>query len=126
MSDAKQIVLAFWQAMQSNDFEAASLHLTEDFEGYWPQSGELTVGRANFAAINTHYPGQGEWQFTLHSIVAEGDQVVTDVTVTDGELEARAITFHTVLNGKIHRQTEYWPDPMPALEWRRQWVRLVD
>ncbi|MEZ8018101.1 nuclear transport factor 2 family protein [Vibrio splendidus] len=121
----KQVVLGFWDAMRSNDFSKASEWLAEDFEGYWPQSSELTVGRDNFTAINAEYPANGVWEFTLNSIVCEGDTVVTDVSVTDSVLKDRVITFHTVDNGLIQKQTEFWPDSFEAPEWRSQWVKVV-
>lgn len=122
---AKETVLAFWEAMKSNDFVKASQWLSEEFEGYWPQSGELTKGRENFVAINTFYPAEGKWQFEIHSVVCEGNQVVTDVSITDGVQKARAITFHTVVNGLIASQKEFWPDSMPPQEWRSKWVKIV-
>ncbi len=121
---AKEVVRAFWQAMQSNDFEHASQWLTDDFENYAPQSSEVVTGRSNFAMLNSHYPAQGKWTFTLNSIVAEGVQVVTDVSVSDGTVAARAITFHTVEHNLIRRQTEFWPDDYPAPTWRGEWVAL--
>ncbi|MGI8968059.1 MAG: DsbA family protein, partial [Chloroflexota bacterium] len=54
------------------------------------------------------------WRFTVNRLITEGDTVVTDVTVTDGVQIARAITFSEVLDGRIVRQTEYWPDPFEA------------
>ena len=122
---AKETVIAFWEAMKTNDFEKASQWLSEDFEGYWPQSGELTIGRENFVAINSFYPAKGKWQFEIHSVVGEADEVVTDVSITDGEQKARAITFHTVSNGLIISQKEFWPDSMLAQEWRKKWVKVV-
>ena len=122
---AKEIVLAYWKAMESNDFHKGSEWLSEDFECYWPQSLELIIGRKNFAEINTNYPANGLWRFCVNSIVCEGNRVVTDVDVTDGTVTARAITFHTVENGLITRQTEFWPDNYDAPEWRRQWVKIV-
>lgn len=122
---SKQVVLSFWDAMKSNDFTQASQFLSEDFEGYWPQSGELILGRENFAAINSYYPAHGVWQFEIHTVVCEGDSVVTDVSVTDGAQSARAITFHTVKNGLIVKQTEFWPDEMAAQDWRAKWVKIV-
>ena len=47
---SKDVVLNFWDAMKSNDFTKASELLSTDFEGYWPQSAELTIGRDNFTA----------------------------------------------------------------------------
>ncbi|MCD4655263.1 nuclear transport factor 2 family protein [bacterium] len=122
---AKEVVLAYWKAMMSNNFFKAGEWLSEDFECYWPQSSELIIGRKNFAEINTHYPANGKWRFNIISVVCEGNQVVSDVEVTDGAINARAITFHTVENGLIIRQTEYWPDNYDAPEWRQQWVEIV-
>ena len=122
---AKGVVLEFWEAMKSNDFTKASEFLSEDFEGYWPQSGELILGRDNFVAINTFYPANGTWLFEINSIVCEGAIVVTDVSITDGEQKARAITFHTVEHGFISKQKEFWPDVMEAQEWRAKWVKVI-
>ena len=121
----KDVVLGFWDAMRTNDFAKAAEWLAEDFQGYWPQSSELTVGRDNFTAINSEYLANGIWRFELNSIVCEGDTVVTDVLVTDSVLNDRVITFHTVVDGLIQKQTEFWPDPFEAPAWRSQWVKVV-
>ena len=119
----KDVVLSFWNAMRTNDFHAASDWLSEDFECLWPQSSELIIGRANFAAINSNYPSHGPWTFTINSIIAEGSHVVTDVSVSDGVQTGRAITFHLVDGTSIRRQTEFWPDRFDALAWRSMWVQ---
>ena len=122
---SKEVVIAFWEAMKSNDFSEASNWLAENFEGFWPQSSELIIGRENFAAINSCYPAHGKWLFDVNSIVCENDTVVTDVSITDGVQKARAITFHTVENGLICKQVEFWPDDFEAPDWRSKWVKLV-
>jgi len=121
---AKKVVIAFWDAMKSNDFNRASLWLTEDFQGVWPQSSELIIGRKNFTAINENYPANGKWLFEINSIVTENNTVVTDVSISDGVVTARAITFHTVNNGLISKQVEYWPDDYEAPSWRSRWVKI--
>lgn len=122
----KEIVERFWEVMGTNDFAAASQLLTQDYEGHWPQSGEMIRGRENFAAINTAYPAKGPWQFTIHRLVAEGDSVVSDVTVTDSDLVATVVSFHTVRGEQIARQVEYWPDPYEAPAWRAKWVSTTE
>lgn len=124
--EARQVVLNFWEQMQNNDWVGASMLLSESFVGFWPQSGEKIIGRDNFVNVNGNYPASGRWQFDLNSIVAENNVVVTDVSITDGDVQARAITFSTVIDGLIAKQTEFWPDPMPAAAWRRQWVQLEE
>lgn len=120
--NSKQIVEEFWAAMQSNDFKAAGELLHDDYLLEWPQSGERIRGRTSFVAVNVNYPTHGRWEFTIHRMLAEGDEVVSDVSVTDGVIRARVITFSTVHDGKILQQTEFWPDPFEPAAWRTQWV----
>ena len=121
----KQIVQNFWLTMGTNDFYAASALLHDDYILEWPQSGERIRGSDNFAALNTNYPAEGEWRFTIHQIVAEGDVVVSDITATDGKMIGSAITFSTIRDEKIWKQVEFWPDPFEAPAWRAQWVEKM-
>ena len=122
---SKAVVRAFWAAMQLNDFKQAGELLHDEYELEWPQSGERIRGRANFVAVNEHYPAHGRWEFRIHRVVAEGNEVVTDVGVTDGVVSARAITFSTVQDGRIIHQVEFWPDPFEPALWRAAWVEHV-
>ena len=119
---AKRVVEQFWEAMQSNDFRAAGEFLHEEYVLEWPQSGERVRGRQNFVAINQNYPAHGRWEFTIHRILAEGDEAVSDVDVTDGVIRGRVITFSKIRDGNIVHQTEFWPDPFEPADWRAQWV----
>jgi len=121
----KQVVERFWAAMQTNDFKSAGEFLHDDYILVWPQSGERIRGRANFVALNENYPAHGRWEFTIQRIIAEGDEVVSDIGVTDGVVMGRAITFSTIHNGKILHQTEFWPDPFEPPAWRSEWVEKI-
>lgn len=123
---SKEIVSGFWDAMASNDFSYASKWLHPEFEYYMPQTREYLCSPGNFAKLNDEYPAEGKWIFAVRSIVCDGDRAVSDVEITDGAVNARAITFHTIEDGLIRRQIEYWPDEYPAPEWRRKWVQVVD
>jgi limonene-1,2-epoxide hydrolase len=123
--EGRKIIEQFWAAMQTNDFRAAAGLLHDEYVLEWPQSGERIRGRANFAAVNEHYPAAGRWNFIVHRLIAEGDEVVTEVSVTDGKIKGRAITFSTVQGGKILKQIEYWPDPFEAAVWRAPWVERM-
>ena len=120
--DNKKLLEHFWDLMRTNDFYTAAELFHDEFMLEWPQSGERIRGRENFAVLNSAFPAEGRWHFTINQIVAEGDMVVTDVTVTDGKRTDRAITFSTIKEGKIWKQVEFWPEPFDAPEWRAQWV----
>ena len=122
----KDIVLNFWKVMASNDFYAAAELLAPDCEVVWPLTKEVIRGRRNFAQLNSAYPAEGEWTFTIERIVGEGELVVTDVIVSDGVRSDRAITFHTVRDGLICKQVEYWPEEYAAADWRAKWVERAE
>ena len=124
--ESKQVVEQFWMTMQTNDFRRVGQLLHDDYVLEWPQSAERIRGRANFIAVNENYPAHGRWEFTVHQIVAEGDRVVSDLDVTDGVVKGRVITFSTVREGRILHQTEFWPDPYEAPEWRAQWTERLE
>lgn len=111
--------------MATNDFVFASTLLHPDFEYYMPQTREYLKGPANFAALNTGFPADGLWQFQVADIISNSDTVVSDVTITDGTLQARAITFHTISDGLIRRQKEYWPENYSQPTWRKQWTTCI-
>lgn len=121
----KEVIEQFWETMKTNDFRAVGELLHDDYVLEWPQSGERVRGRENFVAINEKYPAHGRWKFNVHRILAEGDQAVSDVDVTDGVVHARVITFSTIQDGKILHQTEFWPDPFEPAAWRAQWVEKI-
>ena len=121
----KEVIEQFWETMKTNDFRAVGELLHDNYVLEWPQSGERVRGRENFVAINEKYPAHGRWKFNVHRILAEGDQAVSDVDVTDGVVHARVITFSTIQDGKILHQTEFWPDPFEPAAWRAQWVEKI-
>src|SRR5512145_3028058 len=116
---AVEIVRKFWETMQTNDYRAAGECLEDDFVLEWPQSKERLRGRENFARMNEEYPTHGRWTFAINAIVGNETEAVSDVTVSDDLVRARAITFSTVRDGKITRQVEFWPEEYPAPENRR-------
>lgn len=121
----KQILEHFWTIMGTNDFHAAAQLLHDEYTLEWPQSGERIRGRGNFAALNTAYPAEGKWTFQINHIMADEDLVVTDVSVSDGDLNDRCVTFSTIRDGKIWKQVEFWPAPFHAPEWRAQWIEKI-
>lgn len=108
--------------MNTNDFEAVGALLADDYVLEYPQSGEVIRGRYNFVAVNRHYPANGPWRFTVHTLLADGPQAVSDVSVTDSVVAARVITFSTVKDSLITRQLEFWPESFEPPEWRRAWA----
>lgn len=107
----KEIVEAFWRAMNDNDFRRAGRLFTDDFVCDYPQSRERILGRGNWVALNEEYPAAGRWSFQVQRLIVEGDAAVSEVTVSDTATQSMLISFVQVREGLIRNTTEYWPDP---------------
>ena len=110
-STAVDIVRQFWTLMQTNDFAAVASVLAPDFVLEWPQTKERIRGADRFVRMNSEYPAHGRWQFTIHRIVGDERDAVSDVGITDGVQQARAISFFETADGRVRRIVEYWPEP---------------
>ena len=113
-STAVEIVQQFWALMQTNDFAAVAAVLAPDFVLEWPQTRERIRGAERFARMNADYPAHGRWEFTIHRIVGDAHEAVSDVAITDGVQQARAISFFETAGGRVRRLVEYWPEPYDA------------
>jgi ketosteroid isomerase-like protein len=80
---SRQRIEHFWQMMNSNDWPAVSALLHDDYLLMYPQSGERFRGREHFIAHNAQYPAAGAWRFTVHRLIADETEAVTEVGVTD-------------------------------------------
>lgn len=117
---SREVVSAFWAAMQDNDWHRAARYLAPECVIDWPCSGERIVGRTDFANLQARYAtNTGRWSFAVHRLVADRDVVVSEVTVTDGQQAARVVAFSEIEGERIARQIEYWPmsyEPLPGRE----------
>lgn len=120
------VVREFWRLMATNDFHDVAAILAPEFVLEWPQSRERIRGAERFARMNEEYPAHGRWEFAIHRMVGDETQAVSDVTVTDGVQTARAISFFTVVQGKITRLIEFWPEPYAAPEHRAHLVEIME
>jgi ketosteroid isomerase-like protein len=111
---ASAVAHEFWLLMATNDFDQVTRLLANEFVLDYPQSKERIRGPENFVQFNREYPAHGPWQFTVHRIVGNETEAVSDVTVSDTVTSARAISFFTVSNGKVTRIVEFWPEPYDA------------
>jgi len=75
-------------------------------------ANERIRGRENCVAGNQNFPGT--WSISIRRSIAEGDQVASEVVLTNGEEVVQAVSFFELRDEKIVRQVDYWPEPYPA------------
>lgn len=122
----REVVARFWERMSAADWEGVAGLLADDFVAEWPQSAERIRGRAAFVAVNRHYPGS--WAIAVRRVVADGDRVATEVGMTDRTGERAsvvAVSFFELRDGRIARETDWWPEPYAAPAWRSRWVEPI-
>ncbi|MET7898779.1 nuclear transport factor 2 family protein [Streptomyces mirabilis] len=101
------MVEALWDRTQARAWSAVAGLVAEDVVVEWPISAERIVGNKNFVAVNSEYPGG--WSIRVLRIVADGNEVVSEVEVPHDEFGVfRAPSFWTVEQGRIVRGREYW------------------
>lgn len=123
MEPAK-IIETLWERIQARDWSGVGELLVSDVVVEWPVSAERIVGRENFLRVNSEYP-EG-WSIHVQRIVADGDQVVSEVEVPHEELGVfHAASFWTVRDGLITAAREYWTSPGtdPSPTWRHPYVQ---
>jgi hypothetical protein len=98
----------------------------EDFVAEMPQSGERIRGRDNMRAMQRAFPPDRKPTFRVRRITGGGD-VWTVEAVGDygGEIFLVVCVFE-FSEGKIARETRYYPQPFAAPEWRAEWVEPID
>ena len=111
---AVEITREFWRLMATNDFSLVAAVLAPEFTLEWLQSKERIRGAEAFARMNSEYPANGPWKFTINRLVGSEAEAVSDVTVADGVQIARAISFFSITQGKVTNIVEFWPEPYAA------------
>ena len=74
-------------------------------------------------ALNSNYPGR--WSAAIYRVIAERDQVASEVTLTWEDQTVTVVSFFAIRDGKIQREVDYWPEAYAAPEWRAQWVESM-
>ncbi len=117
-TDARELVVHLWSAIDAHDWEGLADLLSENFRCAFPQSGEI-FSKEKYLRLNYEYPG--DWRVIPSRIFVDTPWVISEVDVEiDGRVD-RAVSFFRVEEGRITELREYWPDPFGVPEWRKNW-----
>ena len=94
----------------------------DDFVADMPQSGERIRGRGNMRAMQQAFPPDRTPTFRVRRITGAGDVWTVEATGDYGGEIYLVVGIFEFRDGKIIRETRYYPQPFEPPEWRSQWV----
>ncbi len=110
MTNARDIVLAYWRTAEARDWSAFGDLLADDVVYHLPQTGERIRGRSNYVQFNREYPG--DWHVSVQRAVGDATHAAswTRFAVNGGE-QAGISFFDLDDGGRIAAVTDFWPEP---------------
>jgi hypothetical protein len=116
MTDAREVVAAYWAAAEARDWVTFAGLLADDVVYEGPQARERVTGRDAYVRFNAEgFPG--DWHLEVQRLVGAGRQAASWIQMADaGESYPGLCFFDLDEDGKIARITDFWPTPseLPA------------
>jgi ketosteroid isomerase-like protein len=111
MTDAGQVVAAYWAAAEARDWETFGSLVAENVVYEVPQSRERVRGRAAYVRFNAEgFPGG--WHLAVQRIVSGDRDAASLIQFSgDGGTQPGLCFFDLDEDGRIARITDFWPDP---------------
>jgi hypothetical protein len=121
----RQTVERVIAGLNERDLELFHAQFHEDAVMEYPQSGERIVGGENRRAVYGAFPGLPK--VTPREFRSGGDLVVVEARLDYGDgAEWQAVFVFELRDGKVARETAYWPQPFDAADWRAPWVERFE
>ncbi|HEY6279437.1 MAG TPA: nuclear transport factor 2 family protein [Streptosporangiaceae bacterium] len=111
MSNAHEIVAAYWAAAEARDWDTFAGLVSAQVVYQAPQSREEVTGRDAYLRFNAEgFPG--EWHIAVERIVGEGRQAASLIRFSDASGTQPGLCFFELDgDGLIGRITDFWPEP---------------
>ena len=124
--DDQQVRETLTELITNLDPEAEYAIRHEDFVADMPQSGERIRGRDNMRALQQAFPPGRTPTFQVRRITGTGDVWTVEATGDYGGDVYLVVVIFEFRDGKILRETRYYPEPFEAPEWRARWVERAE
>jgi len=124
--DAKQatdLLDRYMRAANAQDVDDLREIFAEDVAVEWPQSGERFHGKEACINIFTNYPGGSPRYMGTSRVLGEGSVWVGEAELMyPGEKKYMVVSIFEIRDGRIVHEIDYFAEPFPAPEWRKQWL----
>jgi ketosteroid isomerase-like protein len=116
MTNAHELVAAYWAAAEARDWDAFGALLANDVVYQGPQTREQVRGREAYRRFNVE-GFDYDWHMTVRRIVGEGQHAASWIEFDGQEGSQAGLCFFELdSDGRITQITDFWPDPyeLPA------------
>lgn len=140
----EEVVRNYAAAHMSQDHDALGALRHPEWTSVWPQSGELLRGTQNDRRMIESYPGgaprvvaqerligsEDRWGLSpfggMYRVAGEGENWWGEwrMIYPDGRTYLVVILME-LRDGKIYRETLYWPEPFDPPAWRAEFVERL-
>ena len=118
---ATQLLERYMQAANTQDFDTLDGMFADDVSVEWPQSGERYVGKDQCLNIFRNYPGGSPRYLGTSRVTGDGSVWVGEAEMMyPGEKKYLVVSIIEVRDGKIVKEIDYFTEPFPVPEWRKQ------
>jgi hypothetical protein len=120
---ANDLIERYWRSANAQDVEELRQVFADDVAIEWPQSGERFHGKEACINIFTNYPGGSPQFLGMSRVLGEGGVWVGEAELLyPGDKKYMVVSIFEIANGRITHEIDYFAEPFPAPEWRKQWL----
>ena len=122
-ADVHKLIDRYMRSASAQDFDELHEIFTDDVAIEWPQSGEHFQGKEACVNIFVNYPGGSPRILGLNRLTGEGSVWVgeADILYPDGR-KWMVVGIYELRDGKVAHEVDYFAEPFPVPEWRKQWT----
>ena len=108
-ADPKAVVAAFAAALEARDWSALAALVDPEVVYEVPQTRERIRGRDRYVTFNAEYPG--DWHIEPRVVLADEHNGSLLFRWTLGDEDSLAVAFFELVDGRITKITDFWPEP---------------
>lgn len=125
MATNADAVRRLYQIIDSGETDRRAEVMTADTVQRWPQSGEVMHGLDKLLEATRRRSSKP--RVLLASVIEAGDRVVAEWSADYGDgVVWRNVSVFRFLDGRIVEETDYFGEPFPPPEWRRDLVEIEE
>jgi hypothetical protein len=122
MTNAHEVIAAYWAAAEARDWAAFGALIADDVVYRGPQTREQVRGKEAYLRFNIEGFAY-DWHLAVQQIVGEGSRAASWIDFTGPEGTQTGLCFFDLgEDGLIAEITDFWPDPYELPESRAHLV----